>query len=158
MRTGKSFILFVFIVFGILIAVSSVSFLSILAKIAPHTLKIIPRSSCISVTVTIVMPKDDDQSLLLPNAFLLSQNYPNPFNSQTVIKYELPNDCHVELTVYNLLGQKVKILVSDHQGAGYKTVYWDSRNDKGQEVASGIYVYRLRAGEFTDTKKMVLSK
>jgi hypothetical protein len=158
MRTGKSFLFLALIVFGMVIAVSSVSFLSLFARIAPHASKIVPRLSCISVTVTIVMPTDQTRGPLLPSAFSLSQNYPNPFNAQTVMKYSLPHDCHVELSVYNVLGQKVRTLVNEYENGGYKIASWNSTDDKGNQVGSGIYVYRLRAGEFTDTKKMILFK
>jgi len=94
----------------------------------------------------------------LPNRYSLLQNYPNPFNPQTVIQYALPHDCEVQITIYNILGQKVRTLVNEYQEAGYKRVVWDSRNDTGEEVASGIYFYKIKAGEFTDSKKMVILK
>jgi hypothetical protein len=94
----------------------------------------------------------------LPKQFSLSQNYPNPFNPQTVIKYALPQDCEVEITIYNILGQKVQTLVNEHQQAGYKRIEWDSKNERGEEVASGIYFYRIKAGEFVNSRKMVLLK
>ncbi|UCF06524.1 MAG: PQQ-binding-like beta-propeller repeat protein [bacterium] len=93
----------------------------------------------------------------IPNAFSLD-NYPNPFNATTVITYGLPVDCDVTLTIYNLMGQKVKTLVNEHQGSGYKSVNWDGRNEEGIEVSSGIYFYRLRAGSHTEIKKMILLK
>lgn len=88
---------------------------------------------------------------ILPKAFALSQNYPNPFNATTHIKYALPRDCWVRLEVYNILGQKVASLVNEHQKAGYKLARWDASS-----FASGIYFYRLKAGDFTKTRKMVL--
>jgi len=94
----------------------------------------------------------------LPKEFSLSQNYPNPFNPQTVIQYSLPSDCEVQITIYNILGQRVKALINEHQEAGYKRVEWDSKNDRGEEVASGIYFYQIKAGEFAKSKKMVILK
>jgi hypothetical protein len=94
----------------------------------------------------------------LPKEFSLSQNYPNPFNPQTVIQYALPHDCEVHITIYNILGQKVRTLVNEHQMAGYKRVEWDSKSDQGEEVASGIYFYRIHAGKFEQVKKMALIK
>jgi|GEM_PF-1504268 len=91
-----------------------------------------------------------------PREFALSQNYPNPFNPQTVIKYDLPEPVHVRLTVYNALGQKVRTLVDERQGEGYKTVIWDGSTDQGEEVASGIYFFRLQTGSYEATKKMIL--
>jgi len=97
-------------------------------------------------------------NLNLPKKFSLSQNYPNPFNPQTVIKYALPHGCEVKITIYNVLGQKVRTLVDEYQNAGYKRVEWDSKNDGGEEIASGVYFYRIKAGEFTQSKKMVILK
>ncbi len=92
----------------------------------------------------------------LPKVFSLSQNYPNPFNPITEIKYALPEECYVKLSIYNVLGQKVITLVNESQRAGYKIVRWDSRSQSGNEVVSGVYFYRLEAGDFVETKKMVL--
>ena len=92
----------------------------------------------------------------LPKRFELAQNYPNPFNPDTKISYALPNDCHVKMTIYNLLGQKIKVLVDEHQTAGTKDVYWNGKDDNGKEVASGVYFYKLDAGEFTWSRRMLL--
>lgn len=93
-----------------------------------------------------------------PKVFSLSQNYPNPFNPKTIIKFALPKDSWVRLEVYNVLGQKVKTLVDEKLTAGLKEVEWDGMSDKGFEVASGIYFYKISADEFTDIKKMVMLK
>jgi len=89
----------------------------------------------------------------LPEHFHLSQNFPNPFNPITEIKYALPKDCKVRLEVYNILGQRVAGLVDGKQKAGYKTARWDATS-----FSSGIYFYRLQAGDFVQTRKMVLLK
>lgn len=93
-----------------------------------------------------------------PKEFQLSQNYPNPFNPTTVIDYTLPSDCEVKLTIYNILGQKVRTLVDSFQKAGSQRIIWDGKNDNGKEAASGIYFYRLKVGEFRDVKKMIIIK
>jgi hypothetical protein len=93
-----------------------------------------------------------------PAAFKLHQNCPNPFNPTTEITYDLPVDCHVTLEVYNVIGQRVATLVNEFQEAGNKVVRWDSRDAKGLAETSGIYFYRLQAGDFTAVKKMVLLK
>ena len=93
-----------------------------------------------------------------PQEFSLSQNYPNPFNPECRIKYALPNNTEVNLSVYNVLGQKVKTLVDKHEAAGHKTVCWDGTDDNGNKVASGIYFYRIQAGDFADSKTMILMK
>jgi hypothetical protein len=87
----------------------------------------------------------------IPKHFALNQNYPNPFNPSTIIDYELPITQKVELSIYNLLGQKVATLVSDKQDAGFYQVVWD-----GTGQASGIYYYRIQIGNFHDIKKMIL--
>jgi len=89
----------------------------------------------------------------LPSEFALRQNHPNPFNPITQIKYTLPRECYVKLFIYNILGQKVATLVDGKQKAGYKTARWDAGS-----LSSGIYFYRLRAGDFVQTRKMVLLK
>ncbi len=90
--------------------------------------------------------------------FALAQNYPNPFNPVTTLQYDVPQDGHIELAIYNTLGQKVRSLVSGFRPAGRHRFQWDSRNDAGAIVASGVYLYRLQAGSFVKTRKMLLVK
>jgi len=94
----------------------------------------------------------------LPKDFSLAQNYPNPFNPTTTISYALPTNAFVKLVVYNILGQKVKTLVDEAQTAGFRQVVWNGQNDRGETVGSGIYFYRIQAGDFTKTAKMSLLK
>jgi hypothetical protein len=89
----------------------------------------------------------------LPKEYALQQNYPNPFNPSTTIKYDLPKDSRVNLKLFNILGQEVATLVNEEQKGGYKSVEWNASN-----VASGVYLYRLQAGDFVQTKKMLLLK
>jgi len=100
----------------------------------------------------------EDQVKLLPREFALEQNYPNPFNARTEIRYALPYDSDVKLEVYNVLGQKVATLVDGRQTAGFKTFIWDSRSATGEEVSSGMYLYRLQAADKTFVNKMLLLK
>ncbi len=93
-----------------------------------------------------------------PGQFSLNQNAPNPFNPTTSIRYELPNTVQVTLKVYNLLGQEVRLLVNARQEAGFHTIIWNGRNVAGRSVSSGVYFYRIEAGEFTKAKKMLLLK
>jgi hypothetical protein len=93
-----------------------------------------------------------------PESFSLSQNYPNPFNPETSIRYALPQDAKVRLVIYNVLGQKVNTLVDEHQPAGYRTVWWDGKDEGGSQVASGVYFYRLEADKFSEVKKMLMVK
>jgi hypothetical protein len=93
-----------------------------------------------------------------PKSFRLFQNYPNPFNPETRIRYDLPQAGNVTLSVYNVLGQRVRVLVDEFQDAGRKSVTWDGRDDRGEEAASGIYFYKIKAEDFQMTMKMVLLK
>jgi hypothetical protein len=94
----------------------------------------------------------------LPESFVLSQNYPNPFNPTTEIHFSIPEAAPVRLEVYNITGQKVATLVDGNLGAGTHTAHWNAADDNNRPVASGIYLYRLQAGGWTDTKKMILLK
>lgn len=93
-----------------------------------------------------------------PRDFVLLQNYPNPFNPETRINYGLPTASYVELTVFNLLGQKVKVLINQKQTAGMHQIIWNGTNDAGQMMASGMYFYQLKADNFMQIRKMVLMK
>jgi hypothetical protein len=90
--------------------------------------------------------------------YTLYQNYPNPFNQSTKIEFTLPYPGFVSFNIYDLLGRKVRTLVSENLSSGYKSVVWDGKNDSGKEVASGIYFYRLKIGDFSEAKKLVLLK
>ena len=94
----------------------------------------------------------------IPRTIELSQNHPNPFNPSTHIVFGIPNNSHVTLDVFNILGQRVTTLVNGMREAGTYEVKWDSRNDSGNLVSGGIYFYRLRAGDVHVTKKMLLLK
>jgi hypothetical protein len=100
----------------------------------------------------------EEAEAVLPKEFALKQNAPNPFNPSTSISYDLPKACNVQLDIYNVLGQKVKTLVSGYQEAGSQTIFWDGSNSSGSPVASGVYFYRISAGEFNATKKMMMLK
>jgi hypothetical protein len=95
---------------------------------------------------------------LLPDEFALHQNYPNPFNPVTTLRYDLPENGLVNITIYDMLGRQVKILVNQTQDAGYKSVVWNATNDYGKPVSAGIYLYQIQAGKYISTKKMVLLK
>ena len=102
--------------------------------------------------------EDEEENAITPKDFELYQSYPNPFNNQTIIKYDLLKSSQVILTIYNILGQKVKTLVKERQAAGSKTVGWDGKDEKNKDLASGIYFYQFKAGEVTQTKRMILLK
>ena len=93
-----------------------------------------------------------------PEQFRLNQNYPNPFNPTTSLAYDLPEDAMVNITIYDMMGRIVNNLVSSQQNAGYKSIQWNATNNQGQPVSAGLYLYSIEAGEFRQTKKMVLLK
>ena len=93
-----------------------------------------------------------------PNQFKLNQNYPNPFNPSTFLSYYLPQDGFVNITVYDIIGRRVKIVVNYSQSSGYKLVEWNGTNNEGQSVAAGVYLYSIEAGKFRQSKKMILLK
>lgn len=92
----------------------------------------------------------------LPTEYALSNNYPNPFNARTVIEYQLPRTGQVKLAVYNILGQRVRVLVDAPQEAGFYKLVWDGKGERGKDVASGVYFYLLKAGDYKQVKKMLL--
>jgi len=94
----------------------------------------------------------------IPSTFSLSQNYPNPFNPVTTIRYQVPKIEKVTIEVYNILGERVKTLVNELLEPGYYEVKWRSNNDYNNQVASGVYIYRMRAGDFVSVKKMIVLK
>lgn len=94
----------------------------------------------------------------LPEVFSLSQNYPNPFNPRTAFTLSLPVESHVSLEIYNILGQKIAVFADDLYPAGRHEVVWDGIASDGNSAGSGIYFARLQAGDFSETKKIVMMK
>ena len=99
-----------------------------------------------------------DKNSFEPKIFTLSQNYPNPFNPITYIRYDLPEDSFVSITIYDMLGNVVNNLVNANKSSGYKSVQWNATDDFGKSVSAGVYLYSIEAGEFRQTKKMILLK
>lgn len=102
--------------------------------------------------------RDYEEDFATPNQYALFQNYPNPFNPSTNIEFVLFKSGQVEIEIFNILGQKVRTLVNSHLKAGHKVVDWDGKDDQGREVTSGLYFYRIQAGDFVESKKMLLLK
>ncbi len=98
----------------------------------------------------------EEISTRIPSSFALEQNYPNPFNPSTLIQYQLQAVSDVELTIYNQLGQEVRTLVNERKPAGTHQIAWHGRDNGGKQLASGVYLYRLKAGSFVKVRKMVL--
>lgn len=99
---------------------------------------------------------ENDNSI--PREYALSQNFPNPFNPVTNIHYTIPNESIVNITVYDLMGKKIKTLLSENRSAGKHIISWDSTNENNNHVSAGTYLYTMQAGDFTQTNKMVLLK
>jgi hypothetical protein len=94
----------------------------------------------------------------IPYNFVLHQNYPNPFNPVTTLRYDLPEDAMVNITIYDMVGRQVNTLDRSQQTAGFKSIRWNATNDKGFPVSAGLYLYTIEAGQYRQTKKMVLLK
>jgi hypothetical protein len=94
----------------------------------------------------------------VPMSYSLDQNFPNPFNPSTTLAYSLKDPGHVTLDIYNVLGQNVRTLVDEYLDAGTYTKIWDGCDNSGQPSASGMYFYRIKSGDFTEVKKMVMVK
>jgi hypothetical protein len=98
------------------------------------------------------------EKAIVPYQFALRQNYPNPFNAVTTIEYSIASRSHVNISVFNILGQKVATLVNEMKTVGSYTVFWNGENNNSELAASGLYFYRIDAGKFSQCKKMILLK
>jgi hypothetical protein len=94
----------------------------------------------------------------VPTDFALHDNYPNPFNPTTTLRFDLPEISDVRLTIYNVLGKRVKSFKMQNTPAGYHSIRWNATNDFGSPVSAGVYLYQLQAKDFVKTKKMILLK
>jgi hypothetical protein len=99
-----------------------------------------------------------DLGIAIPDEFAIHQNYPNPFNPVTTLRYDLPEQGHVRITIYDMLGRDVKTLINEYQDPGYRSIIWDATNDYGKPVSAGMYLYQIQAGEYMEVRKMVLVK
>ena len=94
----------------------------------------------------------------VPSEFKLYQNYPNPFNPKTVIRFDLPKESNVKILIYDILGRLTKKIIDNRQDTGFKSIQWDGTNNYGKKVSDGVYLYSIEAGNFRQTKKMILLK
>jgi len=99
-----------------------------------------------------------EESELIPGGFALEQNYPNPFNPSTTISYQVSDASPVKITIYDLMGREVRELVNEHKSVGTYHVTWNGLTDTGSQVASGVYLYQMEAGDFVQTRKLILAK
>jgi hypothetical protein len=111
-----------------------------------------------TLTVAYSALTSNDELANLPGSFALHPAYPNPFNPSTNLQYDLPEQAQITLTIYNLMGREITQLVNTTQEAGYRSVQWDATDFFGKPVSAGVYLYQIRAGEFVQTRKMVLLK
>jgi len=100
----------------------------------------------------------NDEINQLPQAFNLYNNYPNPFNPVTTLRYDLPEDALVNITIYDIMGRIVRTLINSQQNAGFKSIQWNATNDAGSPLSAGLYLYKIQADNFVQTRKMVLLK
>ena len=121
-----------------------------------------PYPSCIEDYVGYQDTTNCDQISIMdetfPFTYKLHSAYPNPFNPVTTLRYELPEDALVNITIYDMMGRQVKTLINDQQTAGYRSLQWNAANDAGSPVSAGLYLYTIEAGEFRQAKKMILLK
>ena len=94
----------------------------------------------------------------VPFHMVLEDNYPNPFNPETTISYDLPEQTFVDITIYDIMGKKVCTIVNVLQSAGHKSIIWNAKDDYGIGVSAGLYIFQVQAGDFIQTKKMILVK
>lgn len=136
-----------------------VYYMGVLVDMDNHIPESNENNNFVCARVVVGTPTDvEERDGVLPTRFALTQNYPNPFNPTTTIEFNLPNGAFTRLVVYNVLGQQVTTLVNETLPAGTYAVEWDGHAADGGTAPSGIYFYRLEAGSFTETRKMVLVK
>ena len=107
---------------------------------------------------SLAIVKSNGPGMALPESYRLAQNYPNPFNPSTMILYDIPKSGTVSICIYNVQGQVVRTLLDGDKPAGSHRIVWDGRSDQGTSVATGVYFYRIVAGDYTNTRKMILLK
>jgi hypothetical protein len=112
-------------------------------------------SQVISAMISVMDVIDSDN---IPDTYSLKQNYPNPFNPITTLKYGLPEDSFVNVNIYNLRGNVINNLVNKKQSSGFHSISWNATNNLGQPVSAGMYIYTIQAGDFRETRKMILLK
>ncbi|KAF0152382.1 MAG: Fervidolysin [Ignavibacteria bacterium] len=130
----------------------------VLLKLNNSTIKQLKEIKVSNAKGNAVEVEYSNDDVVLPSQFELYQNYPNPFNPTTKIKYGLPEKRDVDISIYNVLGQRIKKWVIKDQNAGYHEVIWNSRNDYNQVVSSGVYIYQIKAGNYIKQMKMLLLK
>ena len=119
------------------------------------------RGNTVSVLLNVLAPaitEEEEPSSNVPKIYCLSQNYPNPFNLRTVIQYYVSLQSHINICIYNIMGQKVAILLDREIDVGEHSIVWDGIDDSGKSLASGVYVYRMKADKFVHNRKLSLMR
>ena len=129
------------------------SFSVIGTQLRNYTISVPPSTARILVLSSTPLVDVEDEEAMLPTEYSVSQNFPNPFNPSTRIQYSLPYSSTVKISIFNILGEKVTDLINGEMSAGYHDVDFNA-----SRLASGVYIYRIKAGDFVETKKMVLMK
>ena len=127
-------------------------------QVASVTMEDIKLAGADGSLVNVVARTTTSDVKVIPGEFALQQNFPNPFNPSTEIRYDLPEEGFVNLSIYNMMGQKVRTLRSETMQPGYHSMVWDGKNDVGSQVATGMYFYSIHMGSFQATKKMLFLK
>ena len=112
----------------------------------------------IPVYFGLTLDVDDEPIDIIPIKNTLHQNYPNPFNPITTLRYNVPEKILVRISIFDISGNLIKMLVNDVKNAGFYSAEWGAINDNGQPLSTGVYFYKIKAGNFVDTKKMILLK
>ena len=124
-------------------------------RVAYVTDEISPYSDTLSVTLEFL---NNNYGPKLPEHYVLYDNFPNPFNPVTTIKYNIPKKSHVKITIHDMLGNLVDVLVDEYQSKGSKSVQWDGKNSNNNSISGGLYLYTIQSGKFKEAKKMLLLK
>ena len=114
--------------------------------------------NALPITVNYSLVELSAEESIMPKEFALHQNYPNPFNPITFIRFDLPEEGLVNITIYDMMGRIVKTHVNSSQTAGFESVQWNATNDRNEPVSAGLYLYTIEVGKFRETRKMVLLK
>ncbi|MBN2410756.1 T9SS type A sorting domain-containing protein [candidate division KSB1 bacterium] len=110
----------------------------------------------VTLIVRYIYSCNDPDTGAISDKFELKQNFPNPFNASTTFKFNMPEQSSITIKVFNTLGQEVKTLVDKNYGPGFHEIVWDGRDNSGQFVTSGLYFYKMQAGDFMEIKKLII--
>ena len=137
---------------------ASVTGLNIGDHVTATTTDLVSNTSEFAQNVVVVLGIEESGSMQIPDAYLLEQNTPNPFTTRTAINYAIPEITSVNISVYNIAGEKIIILLDESKQPGYHTVYWNGRDENGVEVSNGVYFYKISANHYSTMKKLIIAR